>query len=79
MQHTFQLNAGELDASFVKSVRALYGKKKIRIVIEEVEDIRAQPDQLELYEKALEVRERFKNAKIDPNINLSDLANEVNL
>lgn len=79
MQYTFQLNAGELDASFVKSVRALYGKKKIRIVIEEVEDIRAQPDQLELYEKALEVRERFKNAKIDPNINLSDLANEVNL
>ena len=39
MQQTFQLSAGELNASFIKSIRALYGTKKIKIVIEEVENI----------------------------------------
>ena len=79
MQQTFQLNAGELDASFIKSVRALYGKKKIKIVIEEIEDIQAQPDQKELFRKTEEIRLSLKGFKVDPNVDFSKLADEVNL
>lgn len=79
MQHTFQINAGELDASFVKSVRALYGKKKIKIVIEEVEEVPNQPNQRELFRKSEEIRLSLKDFKVDPNLDFSKLADEVNL
>jgi len=79
MQQTFQLSAGELNTSFIKSVQALYGKKRIKIVIEEVEDVPPQLVQREMFKKSEEVRLRLKKLKIDPNLDLSELANEVNL
>lgn len=79
MQQTFQLNAGELDSNFVKSVRALYGKKKIKIVIEEVKEVPPPQDQMEMFKKSEEVRLRLKNIKVDPDLDLSAMANEMNL
>jgi hypothetical protein len=36
MQQTFQLNASELDNRFIKSVRDIFGDRKLKIVVEDV-------------------------------------------
>jgi len=78
MQQIFQINSGSLNSSFIDSVKAIFGNKDIKIVVEEVEkDIK--PSQKELYQKSLTVIDRFKDVKVDPNLDLSALANEVNL
>lgn len=62
----------------INTILSPFKGRHVKIAIEEVETGH-KPTQSELYERAMEVRERFKNSRIDPNINLSDLANEVNL
>lgn len=37
MQQTFQINAARLNAKFISSVKALFGNKEVKIVIEEVQ------------------------------------------
>jgi len=78
MQQTFQLNTENLNTNFIKSVQALFGNREIKIVIEDIENIEPVR-QKELYKKSLTLLERFKNVKVDPNLDLSNLANEVNL
>ena len=78
MQQTFQINTGKLNANFIESVRAMFGNREIKIVIEDV-DQAGPVSQKELYKKSLPVIERFKNVKVDPKLDLSALANEVNL
>jgi hypothetical protein len=78
MQHTFQIKSGSLNAHFLESVRAIFGDREIKIVIEDVEKTRPL-SQKELYKKSLPIIERFKNVKVDPKLDLSALANEVNL
>lgn len=78
MQQTFQLNASDLNADLIESVRSFFGKRKIKIVIEEVEE--TQPlDQRELFRQTEEIRLSLKDLKVDPNIDFSKLADEMYL
>lgn len=77
MQHTFHLNAAKLNPSFVDIVKKMFGNKEIRVVVEDV-----SPDdvsQQDLYRSVMALRERFKEVKVDPKIDISKLADEVNL
>ncbi|MDY0168906.1 MAG: hypothetical protein RBS80_20340 [Thermoguttaceae bacterium] len=38
MYSTYRLNANELSGDFVKAVKTTYGKRKIEIIIREIED-----------------------------------------
>ena len=76
MQQTFQIKSGNLNAHFIESVRAMFGDREIKIVIEDVEKV-APVSQKELSKNVLALRERFKNVKVDPNLDLSALANEM--
>ena len=78
MQQTAQYEIEVLNDESISEILAPFKGRHVKISIEEVVK-QKKPTQLELYEKALEVRERFKNSQIDPNINLSELANGVNL
>lgn len=77
MQHTFHLNASNLTLGFLRMIKNLFGDKEIRIVVEDIQ----LPDvpRAELYQSTWELIDLFKDAKVDPNINISDIANEVNL
>lgn len=77
MQHTFELKATNLTLGFLYMIKNLFGDKEIRIVVEDIQ----LPDvsRAELYQSTLELIDLFKDAKIDPDINISDIANEVNL
>ncbi len=78
MQQTFQINTGELNDNFINSVRALFGERRIKIVVEEVEEILV-PDQKELLRQFEDIRLSLKDFKVDPKVNFSELADEVNL
>ena len=78
MQQTQEYNIEKLDDQSIHSILNPFKGRHVKIVVEEVKE-KERPSQWELYQKALEVRERFKNTKVDPDLNLSDLAIEVNL
>jgi hypothetical protein len=78
MQQTFQLNANDLNADLIESVRSFFGRRKIRIVIEEVEEIQSL-DQQELFREMEELRLSLKDLKVDPNVDFSKLADEMYL
>lgn len=77
MQHTFQLKTANLTLGFLYMIKNLFGDKEIRIVVEDIQC--SDVSRAELYKSTLELIDLFKDAKIDPNINISDIANEVNL
>lgn len=37
MQHTYQLNTENLNLIFIEAVKAMFGKKEVKIVIEDVQ------------------------------------------
>ncbi|MCE6988016.1 hypothetical protein [Dyadobacter sp. CY323] len=78
MQHTFQIKSSNLNSNFIESVRAMFGDKELKIIVEDVEKNTAVT-QKELYKKSLPVIDRFRNVTVDSNLDLSALANEVNL
>ncbi|MNL46205.1 hypothetical protein D3C87_1688950 [compost metagenome] len=77
MQHTFQLKATNLTVGFLYMIKNLFKDKEIRIVVEDIQS--SDLFRTELHKSTLELIDLFKDAKIDPNINISDIANEVNL
>lgn len=78
MQHTYQLNTSNLNSTFIESVKSLFGSREVEIVVKDVETSR-QPDQKELFRQTELLRIKLRSVEVDPNINLSDLASEVNL
>ena len=71
------MKAGSLTPAFVDLVRRMFGDKELRVVVEHV-----KPDdvsQQDLYPSVVALREMFKEVKVDPNIDISKLADEVNL
>ncbi|SEJ61510.1 hypothetical protein SAMN05216327_11463 [Dyadobacter sp. SG02] len=77
MQHTFHLKAGSMTPGFLHMIKNLFGDKEIKIVVEDVQS--SDVSRAELYQSTLELIDLFNDAKIDPNINISEIANEVNL
>lgn len=76
MQHTFHLKAGSITPAFVDLVRKMFGDKEIKVVVEHVKSDVSQQD---LYRSVLALREQFKGVKVDPHVDISKLADEVNL
>ncbi|GAB3924138.1 hypothetical protein [Larkinella terrae] len=62
----------------MEAIKERFGKKEVEITVKEVENNKPV-DQKELFRTMEELRERFKDIYVYPSLNLSDLANEVNL
>lgn len=76
MQTTFRLNANEIDYSFFEAFQKLFQNKEISIKIEEV----VQPNlHFDMYKESEKLQKKYPPKKISPDIDLSALANEVNL
>lgn len=77
MQHTFYLNTSNLTPGFLNKLRKLFGDKEIKVVVEDViPDDRSEQD---LRLSLMSLREQFKDLKVDPGLDISKLADEVNL
>lgn len=77
MQHTFQLKATNLTPGFLDTLRKLFGDKEIKVVVEDVKP--NDTSQQDLYRSLMALREEFEDLKVDPGIDISKLADEVDL
>lgn len=74
METVFRLNANEIDNDFLEAFRKLFKNKAVKITVEE----EFTPNQKELWKGLERVRKKYPPMIISPDINLSELANEVN-
>lgn len=81
MQQTFHIDAGQIDAQIIERIliaaKARFGNRELRLTLDDA--VVAPIDQKELYKNSLELQELFKDVVVPAGMNLSDLANEVNL
>jgi hypothetical protein len=76
MQTTFRLNINEIDIVFIEKLKSLFHNKEVSIKIEEI----PQPNvHYNMYEESEKLQKKYPPKKISPDIDLSALANEVNL
>ncbi|GGC07178.1 hypothetical protein [Dyadobacter sediminis] len=77
MIHTLQVNAMELNSQFIKFIKAKFGNRNLRIIVEGIEE-KKSIGQMEVFEELEILRTKFSQIEVDTNLNLSSLANEVN-
>ncbi|WP_031529810.1 hypothetical protein [Dyadobacter crusticola] len=78
MRHTFQLKSGDINANLIRNIMQIFQDKDLKITIE-TRDLPAKLSQKQLADRVLNVVDQFKGVKVDPNLDLSSLANESNL
>lgn len=75
---TYTLPVDSLDEEFLENIKTHFAGKEVKIIVEEIES--AQPkNQLTTLQRMERLRKKLSTTKVDPDLNLSALANEVNL
>ncbi|WP_373511190.1 hypothetical protein [Persicitalea sp.] len=77
MQLTYKITADTLDDVFLEAIKSQFAGKEVNITIEEAES--AVVDPIDQFHKMEKLRKKLKRIKVDSSINLSALANELNL
>lgn len=78
MQLTYKLPVESLNHTFLDVVKKQFAGKEVNITIEAITE-GADPDQKQLFIEIESLRKKLVNFKPDPKLDLSSLANEVNL
>jgi hypothetical protein len=76
MQTTYRLNTSEIDLNFFEAFKKLWSNKEVIITVQEENSI---VDQKTIWTQMEAVRKKYPPFIVAKNINLSELANEVNL
>lgn len=81
LSYTVPLNS--LNAGFLDTIKANFaGKDVVNIIVKDTDvviDDDKVAQQMASFRKMDKLREKLKGVKVDPNLDLSALANEVNL
>ncbi|MEO6684381.1 MAG: hypothetical protein ABIN24_00385 [Dyadobacter sp.] len=78
MQITYTLPADSLNENFLEQVKDNFAGKKVSIIIKDVTDP-PSADQSELFKRMETLRKKMAYVKVAQDLDLSSLANEVNL
>lgn len=78
MQQIARYEVKHLDDKMIDTILVPFKGRHVKIQVEEVKE-EPQLSQKEICERVLKAVAAFKDVRIDPSINLSDLANDVNL
>ena len=78
MQLTYKMPVDSLNDDFLEAIKSRFAGREVSITIEEVQDPE-EVDQMERFYKMEKLRKKLERIKVDPSIDLSALANEVNL
>jgi hypothetical protein len=70
------INFSELDSGFFEGLKKEFGNQKVKISIEPVDK---KLNQRQIWDKLEAVRKKYPPFIVSKDINLSELANEVNL
>ncbi len=76
MQTVYHINANKIDAGLINSIKDTYGDNPVVITVESGDFTTSG---LKFFEDMEEIRKSLSHIKVPENINLSELANEVNL
>ncbi len=76
MQTTYLVKAGEIDLSLLNSIKSAFKEDQPLTIIVKAD---SQEDQYQMFLKSEELRRKYPPMVVDPAIDLSALANEVNL
>lgn len=77
MQTTFEIGPEEWTEGVWKRILSLFGQKKVRVTVEEIEDV-VSPSQHDVYLEMKALQKRYPPIKVDKNIDLSRLADDSN-
>lgn len=77
MYQTFHINTDNLTTAFIKSVRSFFGHKEVKITVEEIAT-KPAISQPEFFKRMEQHRLKLRKIKVPADLNLSELANEVN-
>ena len=78
MQVTYKLSADSLSSVLLDEIKAHFQGKEINITVEDA-DFLLPSDQMTTFQKMEEFRKALMTMKVDKNLDLSALANEVNI
>ncbi|MGG7661506.1 hypothetical protein [Dyadobacter sp. BHUBP1] len=77
MQTTFEVSPEEWAEGFWKRVLSMFGQKRIRVTVEEIEGA-ASKNQHDVYLQMKALQRQYPSLKVDENIDLSRLADDSN-
>lgn len=77
MQTTFEIGPDEWTEGFWKKILPLFGQKKVRITVEEI-DAGVPQSQHDVYLQMKALQRQYPPIKVDENIDLSRLADDSN-
>lgn len=77
MQTTFEIDPEEWTEGFWKRILSLFGQKKLRVTVEEIEDV-VSHSQYDVYLQMKALQRQHPPIKVDENIDLSRLADDSN-
>lgn len=72
------INSNEIDNNFIEKIKNLYFNKKVKITVEEVKSFDEMSGK-ERWKRMQKMQEKYPPRAVSQDINLSELANEVNL
>ncbi|MCF0042437.1 hypothetical protein [Dyadobacter fanqingshengii] len=78
MQHTIQINASKLDAKFLTSIKSLFGKKDVKIIVEDVEASSADSKRAAV-KRFLDHRKNHPSEVISDQRDFNDVIHDINL
>ncbi|MFN3851590.1 MAG: hypothetical protein ACK4NY_19285 [Spirosomataceae bacterium] len=76
MQTIFRINTNEIDYNFFQAFKKLFKNKELNI---KVEEITPTINQTEVFQKLEKLKQKYPPKEISHDINISALANEINL
>jgi hypothetical protein len=78
MQVTYTLPVDSINEDFLESIKTRFAGKDVKISIEEIRTNQTE-NQMETFQRMEKLRKKLSTIKVDPDLDLSALANEVNL
>ena len=77
MQHTIQINTTQLDAKFLTSIKSLFGKRDIKIIVEDIDTGGSDLKHLEV-KRFLDHRKNRPSEVISDPRDFNDVINDIN-
>ena len=76
MQTTYRLHSREIDYNFFEAFKKLFQNKEVKITIEEVPN---KSNLIEMFKESEKLNNKYKPMTVSSDIDLSALADDVNL
>ncbi|MCE7073533.1 hypothetical protein LZG74_24690 [Dyadobacter sp. CY327] len=78
MQHTIQINTSQLDAKFLTSIKSIFGKRDVKIIVEDIETSHSESKHSEV-KRFLDHRKNRPSEVISDQKDFNEVISDINL